>query len=118
VFLGVGEQPLRQVAQLSMTLMAVLVLVTIAATAVAMYFLANWFAKPVKLISESMGEIAKGHLSHRIGEKRNDEFGLLYADFDAMAQALQDRHASSDASRPGTPSPVPSADSAKTSRRA
>ncbi len=103
VYLGIHERPLTQVLQLSVTLMVVLVVVTIAAVAVAMFFLAQWFAKPVKLLSESLGEISKGHLSHRIGEKRNDEFGLLYADFDAMAQALQDRHAGGDASRPATP---------------
>lgn len=113
VFLGIHEKPLTQVAQLSITLMVVLVLVTIAAVAVAMYFLAHWFAKPVKLLSESMAEVTKGHLSHRIGERRNDEFGLLYADFDAMAQALQDRQASSETTprpsasgSPATPTPT------------
>ncbi len=105
VYLGIHERPLTQVAQLSISLMLVLVIVTIAAVAVAMFFLAQWFAKPVKLLSESLGEISKGHLSHRIGEKRNDEFGLLYADFDAMAQALQDRNAGGDGSRPSSQAP-------------
>ncbi len=91
--LGLREQPLKQVARLSMWLMAVLVLVTVLAVAVAMYFVANWFAQPIKLVGESMGEIAKGRFDHRIDEKRKDEFGELYQAFDHMAQALQDRQA-------------------------
>jgi serine/threonine-protein kinase len=91
VALGLPERPLEHVAQLSLMLMAVLVVVTVLAVAVAMYFVANWFARPIKLISESMAEIAKGRFDYRIREQRKDEFGLLYAAFDSMAQALQDR---------------------------
>jgi eukaryotic-like serine/threonine-protein kinase len=93
VALGIAEKPLTQVAQLSITLMAVLLLVTIAAVATAMYFLADWFAKPIRLVGESMREVAKGNFTHRIAEQRKDEFGLLFADFDAMAQSLQEREA-------------------------
>ncbi len=91
VALGLPERPLERVAQLSLVLMAVLVVVTVLAVAVAMYFVANWFARPIKLVSESMDEIAKGRFDYRIREQRKDEFGLLYAAFDRMAQALQDR---------------------------
>ena len=95
VALGLREQPLLEVARLSMALMAVLVVVTVLAVAVAMFFVANWFAQPIKLIGESMAEIAKGRFDHRIREHRKDEFGQLYAAFDRMAQALQDRQAAS-----------------------
>ncbi|MDL2336203.1 MAG: protein kinase, partial [Pseudomonadota bacterium] len=91
VALGLPEQPLLSVARLSIGLMVVLVVVTVLAVAVAMYFVANWFAQPIKLLGESMQEIAKGRFDHRISEQRNDEFGLLYANFDQMAQALADR---------------------------
>jgi eukaryotic-like serine/threonine-protein kinase len=91
VALGLPERPLVQVLRLSITLMIVLVVVTVLAVAIAMYFVANWFAQPIKLIGESMGELAKGRFDHRIREQRKDEFGLLYAAFDQMAQALQDR---------------------------
>ncbi len=92
IALGIPEKPLTQVAQLSRTLMAILALVTTAAVALATYLLANWFAKPIRLVGESMGEIAKGRFTHRIGEVRKDEFGQLYTQFDAMAQSLL-RHA-------------------------
>ncbi|WKB53435.1 protein kinase domain-containing protein [Eleftheria terrae] len=91
VALGLPEQPLAQVARLSMILMVVLVVVTVLAVAIAMYFVANWFAQPIKLLTESMGEIARGRFDHRIREQRKDEFGQLYVAFDQMAQALQDR---------------------------
>lgn len=110
IALGVPEAPLTRVAQLSITLMVVLALVTVLAVAVAMYFLGDRFAKPIRLLSESLGEIGKGHFNHRIAEKRKDEFGQLYADFDAMAQALEQRHAAGEgaaAERAGLETPKP-----------
>jgi serine/threonine-protein kinase len=77
VALGIPELPVTRVARLSIVLMGVLALVTVLAVAVAMYFLANWFAKPIRLVGESMGEIAKMRFDHRIQEHRNDEFGQL-----------------------------------------
>lgn len=105
VALGIPEQPLTRVARLSILLMGVLALVTVLAVAAAMYFLADWFAKPIRLLSESMKEIAQGRFAHRIAETRKDEFGQLFADFDAMAQSLQQREAvaASDSAAPPTP---------------
>lgn len=91
VALGIPEKPLTQVAQLSVTLMIILAVVIVLAVAVAMYFLGDRFAKPIKLVGESLQEIAKGNFTHRIAEVRKDEFGLLFAAFDAMADALQKR---------------------------
>ncbi len=96
VAIGIREAPLTAVARLSITLMVVLAVVTVLAVAVAMYFVANWFAKPIKLVGESMVEIAKGRFDHRINEQRKDEFGQLYAAFDSMAEALQERESTLD----------------------
>lgn len=111
IALGVPEAPLTRVAQLSITLMVVLALVTVLAVALAMYFLGDRFAKPIRLLSESLGEIGKGHYNHRIAEKRKDEFGQLFADFDAMAQALEQRAGPADpaAERAGLETPKPGA---------
>ncbi len=105
VGLGIRERPLTEVARLSISLMVVLALVTVAAVAAAMYFVANWFAKPIQLVGESMAEVAKGRFDHRINEQRKDEFGQLYAAFDAMAAALQQREAAtgSASAQPVTP---------------
>lgn len=105
VELGIPERPLTQVARLSITLMVVLAVVTVLAVAIAMYFVANWFAKPIHLLGESMAEIGKGRFDHRIGERRNDEFGLLFQAFDEMALALQRRiHGGAPAAPPTLPS--------------
>ena len=108
VALGVPERPLLGVARLSIALMVALVVVTVLAVAVAMYFVVNWFAQPIKLLGESMQEIAKGRFDHRIAEQRKDEFGLLYVGFDQMAQALADRQASGlDGASASPPTPTP-----------
>jgi serine/threonine protein kinase/HAMP domain-containing protein len=112
VALGVPERPLLGVARLSIALMVALVVVTVLAVAVAMFFVVNWFAQPIKLLGESMQEIAKGRFDHRIAEQRKDEFGLLYVGFDQMAQALADRQASgldSASVSPPTPTLTPTA---------
>ncbi len=90
VLVGLKEAPLLRVVHLSILLMAVLVLVTVAAVAIAMYFVADWFSRPIKVVRDAMDEVAHGHLDCRIGEVRNDEFGQLYGAFDRMAQAVQD----------------------------
>ena len=113
VAIGIRERPLTEVARLSIMLMVVLAIVTVLAVAVAMYFVANWFAKPIKLVRESMAEIAKGRFDQRINEQRKDEFGQLYAGFDAMAAALQEREAALDRTvtdQPITPRPGTRAD--------
>jgi eukaryotic-like serine/threonine-protein kinase len=97
VALGIPEAPLTRVARLSLSLMAALVIVTVLAVALAMYFLAAWFARPIKLLREAMTEITQGRFEHRIREQRKDEFGALFRAFDDMAQALQQRFI------PGTP---------------
>ncbi len=102
VALGIPERPLAEVARLSMILMAVLALITVLAVAVAMYFVANWFAQPIRLVVESMGELAKGHYTHRIGEQRKDEFGQLFTAFDHLALAVQQREETRGSTGSGT----------------
>lgn len=105
LWLSLPEKPLRQVAQLSISLMVALVVITVLAVGIAMYFVANWFARPIQLVGESMAEIGKGRFDHRIAEVRKDEFGRLYAAFDQMAQALQDAQSGSGAPQPATIGP-------------
>jgi serine/threonine-protein kinase len=100
IALGIPEKPITRVARLSISLMLVLAVVTVLAVAIAMYLLANWFAKPIRLVGDSMAEIGKGRFDHRINEPRNDEFGQLFRAFDDMAQALQRREPGAPASPP------------------
>jgi serine/threonine-protein kinase len=73
-----------------------------------MYFVANWFAQPIRTVNEAMAEIAKGRFDHRIAEHRKDEFGELFAAFDGMAHALQQRYP-----EPPSPPTPPTAGPAK-----
>ncbi len=91
IALGLPEAPLARVSRLAIGLMIALVLATIAAVAAGTWMLANWFSRPIQLLEESMRELGAGRLDHRIGERRNDEFGLLYQSFDEMAAALKQR---------------------------
>lgn len=83
------EKPLADVARQSWLLMALLVLVTAAAVTAATYFIADRYSKPIRLVRDSMDEIGKGRFDYRIAEKRDDEFGELYAAFDRMAGQLE-----------------------------
>ena len=91
ISLGLPEAPLESVARLSIGLMVALVLATIAAVALGTWILANWFSRPIRLLEDSMREIGRGRLEHRIEERRKDEFGLLYQSFDDMGEALKRR---------------------------
>ncbi|RZJ05403.1 MAG: HAMP domain-containing protein [Rubrivivax sp.] len=108
--LSIVEKPLTEVARLSVMLMGVLALVTVLAVGVATFFLVNWFSRPIKLMIDSMGELAKGNLTHRIAESRKDEFGQLYAAFDALAVALQRRDSPEPPTSPSLSLTVASAD--------
>ncbi|MCB1889526.1 MAG: protein kinase [Rhodocyclaceae bacterium] len=93
IALDLPEAPLTRVSRLAIGLMVALVLATIAAVAAGTWMLANWFSRPIRLLEESMREIGAGRLDHRIAERRNDEFGLLYQSFDDMAAGLETRWA-------------------------
>ena len=101
VHLDILEEPMARVARLSLVLMSLLVLVTVAAVSAATYFMADKYSKPIRLLRDAMAEIGKGRLEYRIAEKRKDEFGELYEAFDSMAQTLQER-AEQQESTPGS----------------
>jgi len=92
VHLGLYEAPLKKVANLMLVLLAILTLVTSAAVAGGTYFLAQRLAGPIRVLRNSLQELANGHYDYRIADKRNDEFGALYRDFDQTAEALEKRH--------------------------
>ncbi len=109
VVLGVPEKPLGRVVGLAATLMALLAASTVLAVALAAFVVAGWFARPIRLVAESMDEIAKGRFDHRIAEPRRDELGDLFQAFDQMAVALQRREQGlssfGNATLPPTPAP-------------
>ncbi len=92
VHLGIYAAPLTAVANLMLVLLAILTAVTVAAVAGGTYLLAQRLAQPIRVLKNSLGELANGRLDYRIGESRKDEFGELYKEFDRTAKALEDRY--------------------------
>jgi methyl-accepting chemotaxis protein len=92
VHLGIYEAPLTAVANLMLVLLAILTVMTVAAVAGGTYLLAQRLAVPVRVLRNSLQELANGRYDYRIAETRSDEFGELYADFDKTAAALEKRH--------------------------
>ena len=101
VRLGIYEAPLAEVANLVLILLAILTLVTVAAVAGGTYLLAQRLAGPIRVLRNSLDELAHGRYDYRIGDPRTDEIGELFAEFDRMAAALEQRHGHADAA-PGS----------------
>ena len=100
IHLGIYEAPLAAVARLMLVLLGVLTLVTSAAVAAGTYLLARRIVAPVRVLRNSLEEIAAGRYEYRINDPREDELGALYRDFDRAIAALQARH------EPAAPPPV------------
>jgi serine/threonine-protein kinase len=92
IHLGIYEAPLAGVARLMLILLGALTLVTSAAVAVGTYLLARRILGPMRVLRNSLEEIAAGRYDYRINAPRDDELGHLYRDFDRAAAALQARH--------------------------
>ena len=108
VHLGIYEAPLTAVANLVLVLLAILTVVTVAAVAGGTYLLAQRLAQPIRVLRNSLQELANGRYDYRIAEARSDEFGELYAEFDRTAAALDKRHeGTARAAAPGTDAPAP-----------
>ena len=108
VHLGIFEAPLTAVANLVLVLLAILTVVTVAAVAGGTYLLAQRLAQPIRVLRNSLQELANGRYDYRIAEARSDEFGELYAEFDRTAAALDKRHeGTARAAAPGTDAPAP-----------
>jgi serine/threonine-protein kinase len=101
--LGIYEAPLSKVANFMLGMLAILTLVTIAAVGGGTYLLARGLAGPMRVLRNSLDELANGRYDYRIGDQRKDELGELYAEFDRTAAALEARH---DPPQPGNVPPA------------
>ncbi len=92
VHLGIFETPLQRVVQITLGLLSLLMLVTIAAAVIGSFLMARRLNTPIRTLRTGLHELAEGRYDFRIGEKRRDEFGELFTAFDAAAAAMQNRH--------------------------
>jgi serine/threonine-protein kinase len=75
-----------------LAMLAILTLVTIAAVGGGTYLLARGLSGPIRVLRNSLDELANGRYDYRINDDRRDELGELYAEFDRTAAALEARH--------------------------
>jgi serine/threonine-protein kinase len=92
VHLAVLEEPLSRVARLILVMLAALTAVTIAAAALATYFLARRLAVPLRVLKLGLAEIGAGRYDYRINDPRRDELGEVFGAFDRAAAALEARY--------------------------
>ena len=54
-----------------------------------MTLIACWLTRPIRLLTRATGKMAEGEYSYRAEQISNDEMGQLTADFNHMAEALE-----------------------------
>jgi serine/threonine-protein kinase len=89
VRVALPAEPLAAAIRQSIALLALLLVVTAATVALATYLLVERYGKPLRLLRDSLDEIAQGRFGYRIQEQRRDEFGEVFRAFDAMAEQLE-----------------------------
>ncbi len=89
VRMEVPEAPLAAARRQTRWLLFLLAAVTVATVGFATYALVERYSRPLRLLRESLGELAAGRYGYRIAERRGDEFGEVYRSFDSLAEALE-----------------------------
>jgi len=77
--------------QRTLSWMALTLLLVILLTAPIAYFLARYWAEPIKQLTHATSAINAGALETRLTNDRLDEFGVLLNSFNEMAHSLQER---------------------------
>ncbi len=91
VYVGLSQDSLKRVGNLTLMMMLILMAVTLSAVTVVAYIFGNVLDAPIKQLRGALEDIAQGRLHHRITHQRKDEFGLLFNSFNSMADSLQKR---------------------------
>lgn len=88
VELGVSRDALNAAANLTFFTMLLLLLAVVMTVAVVAYLLAARITLPVRMLKSALAHVRHGNLNHRIKVERRDEFGLLFDEYNSMAEAL------------------------------
>ena len=91
--LGLAQNSLQEVVSTTRLLLIALAVVTLLAVSIGSYVLARLLSRPIKALRAGLREIEAGNMDCRISEERRDEFGQVFAQFNKMAKALEDRNA-------------------------
>lgn len=89
VHIGISQNSLQQLAELTLYMMATLLVVTIFVVVIFSYILGKYFSQSIDVVKKSLEQITEGRYHQRIEKHQNDEFGQLYDTFNLMAETLQ-----------------------------
>ena len=91
VNVGLDTSQLESAFATTQQALGVLVLLVVIAVAAVVYVFNQIIAKNLKLIKSAVQLFGRGQLETRISKQRSDEFGDLFATFNAMADSLEER---------------------------
>jgi serine/threonine-protein kinase len=86
--LGISRDALNSAANLTFYTMLLLLVVVVVTVAVVAYLLAARITLPIRILRSALAHVWQGNLNHRIKAERNDEFGLLFGEYNRMAEML------------------------------
>jgi serine/threonine-protein kinase len=86
--LGMSRDAVSGAANLTFYTMLLLLVVVVLTVIVVAYLLASRITHPIRVLKSALAQLRQGNLNHRIKSVRNDEFGLLFSEYNRMAEAL------------------------------
>jgi len=98
--LGISNTELRAAQKTTLSVIAIVLALTLAAVVGAAYWLFRRPLMMLDLLGDALLRVARGDFAHRIRLARRDEFGRLFATFNLMNSTLQTRQR-----RAGEPAP-------------
>jgi serine/threonine-protein kinase len=89
VQLGLSQTPLIAAADLTFYTMLGLLVAVVLTVIIVAYLLATGITLPMKILRKAMSHVRQGNYAYRIRQERNDELGLLFMEYNIMAEGLE-----------------------------
>ncbi len=89
VQLGLSQTPLIAAADLTFYTMLALLLAVVMTVVIVAYLLATGITLPMRILRKAIIHVHHDNYGYRIREERNDELGLLFTEYNRMADVLQ-----------------------------
>jgi serine/threonine-protein kinase len=89
VQLGLSQTPLIAAADLTFYTMLGLLAAVVLTVIIVAYLLAAGITLPMKILRKAMSHVRQGNYAYRIRQERNDELGLLFLEYNIMAEGLE-----------------------------
>ncbi|MET0068580.1 MAG: protein kinase [Candidatus Thiodiazotropha sp.] len=88
VQLGLTQTPLIAAADLTFYTMLGLLVAVVLTVVIVAYLLATGITVPIRILRRAIAHVHHGNLGYRIHKERNDELGLLFSEYNRMADTL------------------------------